>query len=235
MQGLNLRLGPLQYGEETKMSKKVSVFFDGYNFYYGAVKGTPYKWLDPVLLVKSMLREDNEIVSFRYFTAPVKTYPHDTAAIDRQKVYLQALSTNPLIKIVQGFYSKNTTWLPVYEESCKTCKEPRDGMIRVVKLEEKRSDVNIATAMLMDAFQDKADVFVLVSGDTDFIGPVNIVRKDFNKTVIVLNPHDRKSWLCDYASYYKDIPRELLAKCQFPDTIPYGKNRTLTRPAAWRE
>lgn len=75
----------------------------------------------------------------------------------------------------------------------------------------------------------------MVSGDTDFIGPVNIVRKDFNKTVIVLNPHNRKSWLCDYASYYKDIPRELLAKCQFPDTIPYGKNHTLTRPAAWRE
>ena len=75
MQGLNLRLGPLQYRKENKMSKKVSVFFDGYNFYYGAVKGTPYKWLDPVLLVKAMLREDNEIVSFRYFTARVNSHP----------------------------------------------------------------------------------------------------------------------------------------------------------------
>ena len=45
-----------------------------------------------------------------------------------------------------------------------------------MKLEEKRSDVNIATSMLMDAFNQRAESFVLVSGDTDFIGPVTIVR-----------------------------------------------------------
>ena len=106
-------------------------------------------------------------------------------------------------------------------------------MIRVVKLEEKRSDVNLAASMLLDAFRDNADVFVLVSGDTDFIGPVNIVRKEFNKTVIVLNPHDRISWLRDYASYYKDIPRDILAKSQLPESIPYGKNHTIAKPAAW--
>ena len=215
------------------MAKRTNVYFDGYNFYYGAVKGTPYKWLDPVQLVKTLLRDDHEIQSVKYFTAPIKTYPHDAAALDHQKVYLQALSTLPEVEIIQGFYSKNTTWMPVYEDACKTCNTTRDGMIRVVKLEEKRSDVNIATSMLMDAFHDKADVFVLVSGDTDFIGPVNIVRKDFGKTVIVLNPHDRISWLRDYASYYKDIPRGILAKCQLPDSIPYRKNQVITKPAAW--
>ena len=215
------------------MAKRTNVYFDGYNFYYGAVKGTPYKWLNPVQLVKALLRDDHEIQSVKYFTAPIKTYPHDAAALDHQKVYLQALSTLPEVEIIQGFYSKNTTWIPVYEDACKTCDTTRDGMIRVVKLEEKRSDVNIATSMLMDAFHDKADVFVLVSGDTDFIGPVNIVRKDFGKTVIVLNPHDRISWLRDYASYYKDIPRDILAKCQLPDSIPYRKNQVITKPAAW--
>lgn len=215
------------------MAKRTNVYFDGYNFYYGAVKGTPYKWLDPVQLVKALLRDNHAIQSVKYFTAPIKTYPHDAAALDHQKVYLQALSTLPEVEIIQGFYSKNATWMPVYEDACKTCDTARDGMIRVVKLEEKRSDVNIATSMLMDAFHDKADVFVLVSGDTDFIGPVNIVRKDFGKTVIVLNPHDRISWLRDYASYYKDIPRDILAKCQLPDSIPYRKNQVITKPAAW--
>ena len=214
--------------------KRTNVYFDGYNFYYGAVKGTKWKWLDPVRLVKSLIRNDNEIVSLKYFTAPIKTYPHDAAALDRQKIYLQALSTLPQVEIIQGFYSKNATWLPVYENACKTCDTAKDGMIRVVKLEEKRSDVNIATSMLMDAFNDKADVFVLVSGDTDFIGPVNIVRKDFGKTVIVLNPHDRISWLRDYASYYKDSPRDILAQCQLPDTIPYKRTSTITKPQAWR-
>lgn len=70
--------------------------------------------------------------------------------------------------------------------------------------------------MLLDAFNDNADTFVLVSGDTDFIAPVNIIRKDFKKTVIVFNPRETKSWLKDYASYYRDIPRNLPAECQLP-------------------
>ena len=89
--------------------------------------------------------------------------------------------------------------------------------------------------MLVDAFRDKADAFVLVSGDTDFIAPVSIVRKDFGKTVLVFNPRETRSWLRDYASYYKDIPRDLPAECQLPDVIPYGKrgDRFIRRPDAW--
>ena len=49
------------------MAKRTNVYFDGYNFYYGAVKGTPYKWLDPVQLVKTLLRDDHEIQSVKYF------------------------------------------------------------------------------------------------------------------------------------------------------------------------
>lgn len=60
----------------------------------------------------------------------------------------------------------------------------KNGFIKVVKLEEKRTDVNIASSMLLDAFNGNADAFVLVSGDTDFIAPVNIIRKDFKKTLI---------------------------------------------------
>ena len=118
----------------------------------------------------------------------------------------------------------------------KVCPTAKGGLIKVVKLEEKRTDVNIASAMLLDAFNDKADVFVLVSGDTDFIAPVSIVRKDFKKTVIVFNPRESTSWLHDYASYYRDIPRDLPAQCQLPDTIPYGKrgDRFIHRPPAWQ-
>ena len=107
--------------------------------------------------------------------------------------------------------------------------------MKVVKLEEKRTDVNIASAMLLDAFNNMADVFVLVSGDTDFIAPVSIIRKDFKKIVVVFNPHVAKSWLHDYASYYRDIPRDLPARCQLPETIPYGKrkDRFIHRPPAW--
>ena len=215
--------------------KRTSAYIDGYNLYYGLLKGTPYKWLDPVRFVSSLLRDGHELLAVKYFTSPVKTYPYDTAALDRQKVYLQALSTLPRVEIIQGFYRKDAVLMPAHEEECRSCPIAKDGFVKVIKLEEKRTDVNIASAMLLDAFNDKADVFVLVSGDTDFIAPVNIVRKDFKKTVLVFNPRDSKSWLRDYASYYRDIPRDLPAQCQLPDTIPYGKrgDRFIHRPAAW--
>ena len=213
--------------------KKTIAYIDGYNLYYGLLKGTKFKWLDMVALVKGMLRADHELVKVRYFTAPVRTYPHDAPAIERQNAYLQALSACPLIETTLGFYSKNPTLLPAYEARCKTCDVPANGLLRVVKLEEKRSDVNIATSMLMDAFNGRAESFVLVSGDTDFIGPVTIVRKVFKKNVIVLNPHTRHSDLERFASYYKDIPRDLPARCQLPEVVPLPNGRSIHRPPAW--
>ena len=215
--------------------KRTSAYIDGYNLYYGLLKETPYKWLDPVRLVLALLRDDHALISVKYFTSPVKTYPYDAAAQDRQKIYLQALSTLSNVEVIQGFYRKDTVLMPAHEAACKACPTTKDGLVKVVKLEEKRTDVNIASAMLLDAFRDMADVFVLVSGDTDFIAPINILRKDFKKTVIVFNPRESKSWLCDYASYYRDIPRNLPAQCQMPDTIPYGKrgDRFIHRPSAW--
>lgn len=213
--------------------KRTIAYIDGYNLYYGLLKGTKFKWLDLIALVTKSLRPDHELVKVRYFTAPVRTYPHDAAAVERQNAYLQALSACPLIETQLGFYSKNPTLLPAYENQCKACEVPSNGLIRVVKLEEKRSDVNIATSMLMDAFYGKADSFVLVSGDTDFIGPVTIVRKDFKKNVIVLNPHVRRSDLERYASYYKDIPRDLPSCCQLPDIVPLPNGYSIHRPEAW--
>ena len=80
--------------------KRTIAYIDGYNLYYGLLKRTPYKWLDPVRLVSALLRDDHELFSVKYFTSPVKTYPHDTAALDRQKVYLQALSTLHNLEII---------------------------------------------------------------------------------------------------------------------------------------
>ena len=216
--------------------KRTVAYIDGYNLFYGLLKGTSYKWLDPTRLVSALLRDDHELVSVKYFTSPVKTYPHDTSALDRQKIYIQALTTLPNVEVIQGFYRKDAVLMPVHEEECKTCPIAKNGFVKVVKLEEKRTDVNIASSMLLDAFNNNADAFVLVSGDTDFIAPVNIIRKDFKKTVIVFNPRETKSWLKDYASYYRDIPRNLPAEYQLPDTIPYGKrgDRFIHCPDAWR-
>ena len=47
---------------------KVNVYIDGFNLYYGAVKGSPYKWLDLGALCHHMLPNDT-VQSIEYFTA----------------------------------------------------------------------------------------------------------------------------------------------------------------------
>ena len=87
--------------------KKAIVYIDGYNLYFGLLKGTPWKWLDLWKFAKSLVTDRFEVVEVRYFTAPIKTHPVDLAATERQNAYVQALLTLPGVKVVQGFYSKN--------------------------------------------------------------------------------------------------------------------------------
>lgn len=219
------------------MTMKAKFYIDGFNFYYGYLKGHPErKWLDLVALSRALLKPDLELVGVDYFTARVKTYPHDQSAIERQKIYLQALSQCKGLAIVEGFYNKNKTWAPFVDEVCRTCEAKPGGMAHIMKLEEKRSDVNIATAMLWDAFQADVDVFALVSGDSDFIGPIELIRHRLGKRVVVFNPRaGRRTELERCANYCTDISPSLAALCQLPDVIPVGPHGNLIhRPAAWR-
>ena len=82
-----------------------NVLIDGYNLYYGLLKGTPYKWLDLWAFARALLKEGIELQSVKYFTAQIKTHPHDQAAIDRQKIYLQALAAQGKVQVISGFLS----------------------------------------------------------------------------------------------------------------------------------
>jgi len=43
------------------------IYIDGFNFYYGAVKDTPYKWLNFKKLFEHLLDSKHEILSIKYF------------------------------------------------------------------------------------------------------------------------------------------------------------------------
>ncbi len=217
------------------MMKKTIAYIDGFNLYYGLLQKVPrYKWLDPFAFVKSLLREDHEITSVKFFTARIRPYPFDAAAINRQNIYLKTISQCNGVSVVEGFYNRNKIWLPHLSEKCKACPDSRDGFARVMKFEEKRSDVNLTSALLADAFRDAADCFVLVSGDSDYIAPVDIVRFELKKPILVFNPRiDRQSDLQYHASYYAHIPRDLPAKCQLPEVVTLPNGRTIHRPPTW--
>ena len=44
------------------------VYIDGFNFYYGELKNTPYKWLD-IQAMAERLRNAEDVVLVRYFTS----------------------------------------------------------------------------------------------------------------------------------------------------------------------
>ena len=56
---------------------RTSVYVDGFNFYYGAVRRTPYKWLNPELLFQHLLGPQNQLTRIKYFTARIQPTPRD--------------------------------------------------------------------------------------------------------------------------------------------------------------
>ena len=136
--------------------------------------------------------------------------------------------------IIEGYYNKNKAWVPSVDSRCKECPASTNGFVHVIKIEEKRTDVNLATSLLRDAYTNAAEAFVIVSGDADFIAPLDLVRHELKRRTIVFNPRQRTTDLRFHATYCWNIPRDLPAKCQLPDVIPVESNgRTIHRPAAW--
>lgn len=219
------------------MSRRAIAYIDGYNLYYGLLRGTPYKWLDLWSFAKALLLPDIDLIAVKYFTAPIRTYPYDLPASDRQKIYLQAVAAMGNVEVIHGFYSKNKALAPFADPQCSSCNVTQDGFVPIVKLEEKRSDVNLAVSLVSDAALGKADCFAVITGDSDQVGAIECVRYLFKKQTVVFNPHSAESrHLKIAASYYKNIPRDLPARCQLPEVIPYGRrgNRFIRRPDAWK-
>jgi len=215
--------------------KNTIVYIDGYNLYYGLLKGTADKWLDLMRFSKELLGPEHNVVSVKYFTSWVKPHPYDPAAIERQNVYLQAVKSMVSVETTLGFYSKRRKMLPAVDESCRHCPTTSDGLVRVVVLEEKRTDVNMAVSMVVDAAKPTVDCVAVITGDSDQVGAIEAVRYVYGKRALVFNPHEKFSEnLKRAASYYKNIPRDLPARCQLPDAIPVGTHGNfIRRPVAW--
>jgi len=48
---------------------RTRVYVDGFNLYYGALKGAKFKWLNLVELARNMLPTDHKLDRLIYFTA----------------------------------------------------------------------------------------------------------------------------------------------------------------------
>ncbi len=123
---------------------RTNFYIDAFNLYYGALKGIPYKWLDLATLFGRVFPR-NELHRIRYFTARVDGRAPDFKQPQRQHAYLRALMTLPDLSIHYGQYRTRATRMPLAT--------PRGGArtVVVLKTEEKGSDVNLASYLLLDA------------------------------------------------------------------------------------
>jgi len=207
---------------------KTIVYIDGFNLYYGAVKGTPYKWLDILALCKFLLPK-NQIIQIKYFTALVTARPKDPDQPNRQQVYLRALRTIPNLEIIYGHFLESKVMMPVANPLPGTPK-----YIRVIKTEEKGSDVNIATHLVNDAHHRRFEAAIIVSNDSDLVEAIKIVRYELHLPVGVLNPFPNmpSHELQKFATFVKPIRKGVLAASQFPETLK-DEVGTFYKPSTW--
>jgi uncharacterized LabA/DUF88 family protein len=207
---------------------KTIVYVDGFNLYFGSLRKRPWRWLDIGKAVRLHLAPAHQIVAIKYYSAKLNPRPKDPDQPVRQALYFRALKTLPNLEIHLGhFLTKNIT-MPLAD--------PLPGgpvSIMVVKTEEKGSDVNLASHMVHDAHRNLLECAVVVSGDSDLLEPVRIVKNELKKVVGVLNPQKHPcAVLKREAVFYKHLRPGLLSKSLFPDQLVDSQGE-FHKPPSW--
>lgn len=206
----------------TKSNKeRVIVYVDGFNIYFGMMEAgfENCKWLNLKTLALSLMKPSQQLVEIKYFTSRVSNNPDKQK---RQNSYIEALETEE-IKVFYGHYQRDAI-------DCKRC-----GNIWP-SYNEKMTDVNIATQMIIDAYQDKYDMAMLISGDSDLVPPIRAIHENFKqKRVFVAFPPKRfNNSVALVAKGSLTIGRKKLVDSQFSDDVKKNDGYTLRKPEEWK-
>jgi uncharacterized LabA/DUF88 family protein len=109
--------------------------------------------------------------------------------------------------------------------------KPQYALIK--KIEEKGSDVNLGIHLVNDAHNNKFDVAIVISNDSDLAGGLRIVKNELKKQVEILNPYPKTNKkLQKTSSSIKYILKEKLPNFQFPDNLT-DKIGNFHKPKNW--
>jgi uncharacterized LabA/DUF88 family protein len=204
---------------------RVIAYVDGFNLYFGlrSRQWRRYYWLDLHRMAQNLLRTGQQLVETKYFTSRVSATPANPQKARRQVAYLEALQTLSCVQIFFGHYLENSV-------ECRRCGATW------ISHDEKMTDVNIATELLTDAFDDRFDTAILVTADSDLTRPIEVVRTRYpGKRVVLAFPPNRFSErLKQVGSAYFTIGRDVLAASQLADSVVKPDGFVLRRPAKWK-
>lgn len=206
------------------------IYVDGFNLYFRALKSQSYKckWLDIQAACTALLSAENEVVGLKYFTARVSGTVRDPHKATHQQLYIRALrQVTPNFEVVYGQFATHEV-----EKSLVT---PINGTrrVKVYETTEKGSDVNLAVHMLNDAWQNKYDCAVLVSGDSDLAEAVRLVKTNHRKKIVGVISASKSGMsreLVKECNFIRALTPTLIANSQMPDPIP---NSTIRKPSDW--
>ena len=219
---------------------KTAIYIDGYNLYYGAIRGTPYKWLDVPALFKNIAKRQNQesdCICFKYFSAPAKGKfsKHGSDSTNAQHAYHRAL---------KALYPKELEIILGKHQERKVEKilmsDPIDitNMVEVLNIEEKQTDVNIALEMYRDACRQNFTQQILVTGDSDLQPALKKIKQDYPDIILgVILPvrgvrSGMAAGLLSLADWNENhLRKDELAEHQLPKKIEIGKH--INKPQRW--
>lgn len=194
---------------------RVGVYVDGYNLYYGARyqcgRGTPgWRWLDLRRLASNLVQshvpwKGATVARVVYCTARISGRDNPIGS-QEQDIYLRALTQSGSIdELSLGTYVTRTATAPLATADRKgrpLITRPdwpvmiRSGaggddpeamfMVSIARREEKGSDVNVASHLLLDVLQGQVDAAMIISNDSDLEFPVRTARQ--RVPIAMVNP-----------------------------------------------
>lgn len=188
------------------MNMRVGVYIDGYNLYYGARgicgRSAPgWRWLDLRAMVEEVIATRSKwsgvvIENVTYCTARISGASNAEGQRE-QDVYLRALAqTNSATRISYGTYVARVAtaplarkgpngkpilvepdWPIMIQDSTGRDVPGATFMASVARREEKGSDVNVASHLLIDVLKKAVDAAVVISNDSDLAYPIEVARQ----------------------------------------------------------
>ena len=203
-------------------TKRVIVYIDGFNFYYGlrAKDWRQYYWLDMVKFAEGLLRPHQELIEVCYFSAKST----DNKKSIRQNAFFQANRLNPKFKLHLGKYLKKNI-------TCRYCTRINHSF------EEKETDVRIATAILADFYHERCDVSLIISADSDLVPAIERIRdvSSRHKIIVCFPPERHSSNLRQWANGVRVLTnKKLYEKSMLPETVRLSDDFSLMRPDKWK-
>lgn len=183
--------------------------------------------------MRDLLLKGFDVKKIYYFTANVKSPPHDEGQAARQQAYFRALRFNPRVEIVESTFLAKNEYMPIFPWQYEQNGEP--VKVKVKHYKEKGSDVNMATQMLIDAHAAACDAQFVLTADSDLVMPVTYL-KSIGKTIGLILPTEKDSKEIKRAAeplVYR-IRQNILAASQYPDILKDSKGE-FNKPSKWKK